>query len=79
MIKVVKHGQKEFRGVCCRCGCEFIYELYDIQCNDYVICPDCDDLYAWRHPNAIPLPQQISTVTPCVVNDWATIERKLED
>lgn len=53
MIKVIKHGQKEFTHTCSRCGCEFTYEDEDIRAEAtlgaglrhsspcYVICPDC--------------------------------------
>lgn len=53
MIKVVKHGQKEFNCTCPRCGCEFTYEYEDIHTEtikgitysysstSYVVCPDC--------------------------------------
>lgn len=52
MIKVIKHGQKEFTHTCSRCGCEFTYEYEDIHSEAirgltdysstrYVICPDC--------------------------------------
>lgn len=30
MIKVIKHGQTEFKCTCGRCGCEFTYEHEDI-------------------------------------------------
>jgi hypothetical protein len=53
MIKVIKHGQKEFNCTCPRCGCEFTYEYEDIHTEairgitysysstSYVVCPDC--------------------------------------
>ena len=53
MIKVIKHGQKEFNCVCPCCGCEFTYEYEDIHTEaigeityshgstSYVVCPDC--------------------------------------
>jgi hypothetical protein len=53
MIKVIKHGQKEFNCACPRCGCEFTYEYEDIHTEaikgitysysstSYVVCPDC--------------------------------------
>ena len=53
MIKVIKHGQKEFNCICPRCGCEFTYEYEDIHTEairgisynysstSYVVCPDC--------------------------------------
>lgn len=54
MITVIKHGKKEFKGYCSRCGCEFTYEFEDIQSEAvrgltnysstrYVKCPDCGD------------------------------------
>ena len=53
MIKVIKHGQKEFNCICPLCGCEFTYEYEDIHTEairgitysasrtSYVVCPDC--------------------------------------
>ena len=53
MIKIIKHGQKEFNRTCGRCGCAFTYEYEDIITNSYgvlainatvtsmVKCPDC--------------------------------------
>lgn len=40
MIKVIKHGKKEFTATCNTCGCKFTYELPDI-IYGVVICPDC--------------------------------------
>ena len=31
MIKITKHGQKEFHGFCTWCGCEFTYEISDLK------------------------------------------------
>ena len=57
MIKIIKHGQKEFNCVCPWCGCEFTYEHEDIKTEiigevigeityshgstSYVVCPNC--------------------------------------
>lgn len=50
MIKIIKHGQKEFTHTCSRCGCEFTYEFEDIVQDQlsltstsaqFVACPDC--------------------------------------
>jgi hypothetical protein len=42
MIKVIKHGRRglTFKTTCEVCGCEFTYELCDIEGNS-VLCPDC--------------------------------------
>jgi hypothetical protein len=53
MIKVIKHGQKEFEMTCSRCGCEFTYEFEDILQDSFsltttsarfVKCPDCGNI-----------------------------------
>ena len=43
MIKIIKHGQTEFRCTCGHCGCEFTYEHEDITLSSFVICPDCGE------------------------------------
>ena len=54
MIKVIKHGQKTFKKVCSSCGCEFEFDVTDLQdewCLNsypsykrrYVVCPDCGE------------------------------------
>lgn len=43
MIKIIKHGQKEFTHICSRCGCEFTYEYEDITLSSFVVCPDCGE------------------------------------
>ena len=84
MIKVIKHGQKEFRGYCSRCGCEFTYELEDITLSAFVVCPDCGEhVYignkhkspsqpGWPTPGE-PIPCNIPSNTgsePCSDCDW---------
>jgi hypothetical protein len=49
MIKVIKPGQKEFKGFCERCGCEFTYEFEDIGLAGTVECPTCGHPY--YHPS----------------------------
>ena len=49
MIKVIKPGQKEFKGFCDRCGCEFTYEFEDISISGAVECPTCGKHY--YHPS----------------------------
>jgi hypothetical protein len=49
MIKVIKPGQKEFKGFCDRCGCEFTYEFEDISISGVVECPTCGQPY--YHPS----------------------------
>lgn len=41
MIKVIKHGETTFLGKCDRCGCEFTYNLDDVNIANTVPCPDC--------------------------------------
>lgn len=48
MIKIVKPGQKEFKGYCDRCGCEFTYEYEDIVAGT-VECPTCG--HSYYHPS----------------------------
>lgn len=48
MIKIIEEGQKKFVAVCRRCGCKYSYEVEDI-IGDYVPCPDCGHIYAWKH------------------------------
>ena len=40
-IKIIKEGKKEYYITCFQCGCEFSYELEDINYNSYVECPCC--------------------------------------
>lgn len=49
MIEVIKHGKKKFRAVCSNCGCEFTYELCDIQALGGVDCPDCGHYVAHQN------------------------------
>jgi len=44
MIKTIKEGQKVFTKICDRCGCEFSYELEDLNAADFVQCPCCHKL-----------------------------------
>ena len=41
MIKIIKPGQVTFNGYCDRCGCEFTYELIDINLTGSLECPTC--------------------------------------
>ena len=45
MIKVIKHGEKTFRVICPKCGCEFEYQLEDIGTTipAHIACPDCGE------------------------------------
>lgn len=42
MIKIIKSGKKEFHTACPCCGCEFTYEVEDLNGTDYVNCPECN-------------------------------------
>ena len=49
MIKIIKSGKKEFHATCPFCGCEFTYEVEDLNGTDYdghgyVNCPECNAL-----------------------------------
>ena len=44
MIEVIKHGKKKFTATCDNCGCEFTYELSDLD-NSILYCPDCGHRY----------------------------------
>ena len=63
--KIIKEGKKKFMAVCSTCGCEFEYEMEDINC-EVVTCPDCGR--GVKHPDQreyIVTP----TVTPFIYND----------
>lgn len=47
--KVIKSGKSQFTMVCSRCGCEFMYSLRDLDCVDFVYCPECHERH--KHPN----------------------------
>lgn len=76
MIKVIKHGQKEFNCVCPRCGCEFTYEYEDIHTEairgitysysstSYIVCPDCK--YHCEVPGKTNWPPLINDPIPTV-------------
>lgn len=40
MIEVIKHGKTKFATTCPNCGCEFIYEIEDVNFGR-ITCPDC--------------------------------------
>lgn len=44
MIEVIKHGKTKFTATCAHCGCEFTYELSDLN-NSILYCPDCGHRY----------------------------------
>lgn len=42
MIKIIKEGHKQYRNTCFKCGCEYTYELEDVDTKtDCVKCPRC--------------------------------------
>lgn len=50
-IKITKPGQKEFHGFCTWCGCEFTYEISDLQLSatgNKLYCPTCGKEYYHR-------------------------------
>jgi DNA-directed RNA polymerase subunit RPC12/RpoP len=85
MIKVIKPGQKEFKGFCDRCGCEFTYEFEDISISGAVECPTCGKHYyhpskgltypntGWPWPNiGEPIPCNTPDTNPCSNCEWYT-------
>ena len=75
MIKIIKHGRKEFTHICSRCECEFTYEVEDIQSDaiedstdcistKYIICPDCGNKW-YINANDIGWPCPNLPYTPC--------------
>ena len=49
MIRIIKPGMQEFYAFCTHCGCEFIYELSDINLSGTCKCPTCKKDY--YHPS----------------------------
>ena len=43
MIKIIKEGKKSFVETCPKCGCEFEYELEDVDASGAVRCPYCEE------------------------------------
>lgn len=39
-IEIIKQGQTKFTAQCCKCGCEFSYEMVDV-IGEVVVCPCC--------------------------------------
>jgi hypothetical protein len=51
MIRVIKPGMQEFYAFCTHCGCEFAYELSDINLSGTCKCPTCKKDY--YHQNRV--------------------------
>ena len=49
MIRIIKPGMQEFYAFCTHCGCEFTYELSDINLSGTCKCPTCKQNY--YHPS----------------------------
>ena len=49
MIRIIKPGMQEFYAFCTHCGCEFTYELSDINLSGTCKCPTCKQTY--YHPS----------------------------
>lgn len=60
-VKVIKPGVTEFCGFCDRCGCEFSYELVDIQLTGKTNCPTCGKDY--YHPMRTQYPERLADTT----------------
>ena len=79
-IKIIKEGKKEYYMTCFQCGCEFTYELEDINYNSYVECPCCGkNLYHNGNSitisnvtadGTIPFINVIDIKNPCETCDW---------
>lgn len=78
-IKIIKEGKKEYYITCFQCGCEFTYELEDINYNSYVECPCCGkSLYhsgskftiSYPKDAITPLINTIDNTNPCETCDW---------
>ena len=77
-IKIIKEGKKEYYMTCFQCGCEFTYELEDINYNSYVECPCCGkSLYHNAYSITISNPKDdtipfINTAnkSPCETCSW---------
>lgn len=66
-IKIIKEGKKEYYMTCHKCGCEFTYELEDINYNSSVKCPCCsDNLYHKRYNITITNPIDYIPTIPCI-------------
>lgn len=59
-VKVIKPGKTEFCGFCDRCGCEFSYELVDIQLTGKTNCPMCGKDY--YHPMRTQYPERLEDI-----------------
>lgn len=69
MIDVIKHGKTKFTATCANCGCEFTYELSDINAAGGVYCPDCGKYVAHASMTAdesFKVHANKATTTPCV-------------
>lgn len=62
-IKIIKEGQVKFPATCGRCGCEFTYELEDVNTAGFVTCPCCGELIFHKRNNTINYP---FITIPCI-------------
>ena len=44
MIEIIKQGQTKFTAYCSQCGCEFTYELEDLDAAECIKCPCCEHI-----------------------------------
>ena len=70
MVKVIKHGKKEFTGQCSKCACIFSYELSDLyQGIGYRLnCPECGEYYYYPSQYNLPDPDNTDTVPTINLN-----------
>lgn len=52
MVKIIREGTNKFQAICSKCGCEFSYELEDLDSLNYVECPFCHEEY--KHKDQTP-------------------------
>ena len=55
-IKIIKEGQVKFPATCGRCGCEFTYELEDVNAAGFVTCPCCGELIFHKRSDTVHYP-----------------------
>lgn len=74
MIKVLKRGNRKYLGKCSRCGCEFQYELSDLDCAEMVYCPECGKRIGHLKDNAIMTKDEDPTIVRLIFTDDGTTE-----
>ena len=52
MISILKNGK--YRKIICNCGCEFSFSASDLDKNNQIKCPECDEL---NTAEVLPIPE----------------------